>query len=217
MILEGKTMEKLNWEKLVNSYLKVKEYYILCEETDPELKTNLQPLNEFRAALDHLMRIVAIEHTAIKENGVNSELEYNKLLGHLKRAYYDICDMLSINYRNKIIDTLEIYEPEVIGKAIPNYYSKIRPQIELNSEKIAELREEKGFGNEGAEIRMNEYQEIITDLREYYDIIQVALPSLEELRKKSISEKRKNIVSKYVIPIASVVVSAIIAITGMLV
>lgn len=210
-------MEKFNWEKLVNSYLRVKEYYILCEETDPELKTNLQPLNEFRAALDHLMRIVAIEHTGLKANDVDSELEYNKLLGHLKRAYYDICDMLSINYRNKIIDTLEIYESEIIGKAIPDYYSKIRPQIEIYSEHIAELREEKGFGNEGAEKRMNEYQEIITNLREYYNTIQVALPSLEELRKKRISEKRQNIVSKFVIPIAGVVVGAIIAIIGIIV
>lgn len=57
------TNEKINWEDIVSLYNTIKSLYALCEETDPELNTNLQPLNEFRAALDHLMRIIGIEKT----------------------------------------------------------------------------------------------------------------------------------------------------------
>ncbi len=208
-------MDKTDWEKIVAYYTSVKEYYILCEETDPELKTNLQPLNEFRAALDHLMRIVAIENVNCSERkDANSDEECRKLLGHLKRAFYDICDMLSINYRNKIIDALSIYDSEMISKALPNYYSEIRPQINLFSEKIANLREEKGFGVSSPEDRMCEYKDIINSLREYYKRIQEAVPSLEELRKEKVKRKKYNWGIQVGIPAAGIIIGAVIAIIG---
>ena len=51
---------KIDWKNIIEYYNTIKSLYIECEESDPELKTNLQPLNEFRAAFDHLMRIIAI-------------------------------------------------------------------------------------------------------------------------------------------------------------
>ena len=93
--------ESINWEEIFSLYNTIKWLYALCEETDSELNTNLQPLNEFRAALDHLMRIVAIEKLdEYKEKDADDEAK--KLRSHLRRALFDICDMLSINYRNKI-------------------------------------------------------------------------------------------------------------------
>ena len=99
---------KDNWIQVLEKYSVIKEVYIECEETDPELKTNLQPLNEFRAALDHMMKILMAYYQDEDEDEYQRQVD--KLISHLNRAFYDICDMVSINYRNKIVDTLELYE-----------------------------------------------------------------------------------------------------------
>ena len=81
--------ERINWEEIINLYNTIKWLYALCEETDTELNTNLQPLNEFRAALDHLMRIVAIENLDdYKEKDANDEA--TRLCSHLRRALFAI-------------------------------------------------------------------------------------------------------------------------------
>ena len=208
-------MDKSDWQKVLSYYSSVKEYYILCEETDPELKTNLQPLNEFRAALDHVMRIEAIEHTDISDiQNVSEEEECRKLLSHLKRAFYDISDLLSMHYRNKIIDLLGIYDSEIITKAIPNYYSEIRPNIETCSEQIATLREEKGFAKTPSEDRMEQYKTIVQSLRSHYQTIQKALPSLEELRKEKGKIKVKNRLTQIGIPVIGILAGVIAAVIG---
>lgn len=45
------------WQDLLTVYYAMKDIYTKNEEIDTELSTNLQPLNEFKAALDHLMRV----------------------------------------------------------------------------------------------------------------------------------------------------------------
>jgi hypothetical protein len=92
-------IDKSDWEQLVGRYNLIKELYIEGEETDPELKTNLQPLNEFRAALDHIIRIIAIEKLDL--DVYDAALQFDKLKSHLRRAFFDVCDVLAINYRNK--------------------------------------------------------------------------------------------------------------------
>lgn len=210
-------MSKINWDKICNYYNSIKTLYIDCEETDPELKTNLQPLNEFRAALDHLMRINAIEHLdASMCPEANAEDEAAKLLGHFKRAFYDICDMLSINYRNKIITILEKYDPETITKAVPGYYSDIRPDIEQISLDIAGLRTEKGFSKIASEERMEAYKSIIDRLQSYYKTILASTPSLEELYKEKLKQTAISKIAQIVIPIAAIIAGAVIGIIGWL-
>lgn len=211
-------MAEIDWKQIIDYYTSIKEIYIECEETDPSLKTNLQPLNEFRAALDHLMRISALEHLDASEfPDANPEKEADKLLSHLKRAFYDICDMLSINYRNKIIDILKPYDSTVISKAIPDYYSSIRPKIEKATNEIVRLRDEKGFSKIPAEERMSSYKNIISELRTYYEIILDASCSLNDLKQESDKNKTKNRFITIGIPIIGIAVGAIIAIIGWLV
>lgn len=208
-------MENNNtWEEIFNLYNTIKLLYALCEETDELLYTNLQPLNEFRASLDHLMRVVAIEHLE-EYKDKNAKDEITKLKSHLRRAFFDIFDMLSINYRNKIIDSLEIYSPDEISKVLPDYYSIMRPYIEEITVKVSALRTQKRF-NESDSI--DEYTDIIQKLQNYYKDILNAIPSLNDIHNKyQIQEtKRKinNVVTQWVIPIAICVVGAIIGIIG---
>lgn len=211
-------MAKIDWEKIINYYTSIKELYIECEETDPELKTNLQPLNEFRAALDHLMRISAIEHLDVSDYPeINEEEEARKLSSHLKRAYYDVCDMLSMNYRNKIIDMLQSYSSETISKAIPNYYSDIRPKIEKLSGQIAQLRDEKGFSKIPAEDRMKSYKSIVDELKGYYIDIRDAAVSLEDIHKEKLSDIKHNRLIQIGIPVVALIVGAVIGLCGWLI
>ncbi len=208
------TNEQIDWEDIVSLYNTIKSLYALCEETDPELNTNLQPLNEFRAALDHLMRIVGIEKTD-GYNEKNAVDEAKRLRSHLRRALFDICDMISINYRTKIIDVLEDYEVEEINSAIPTYYSKIRPRIEEISEGIAVLRTEKRFNSSvEEETAVDEYPKIIEELKGYYKTISKAIPSLIEIKKKNKKKRQDAFIFQKVIPIGAIVVAIVIAIIG---
>lgn len=211
------TQEQIDWENIVSLYNTIKALYALCEETDPELNTNLQPLNEFRAALDHVMRIIGIEKTD-SYNDKNAVDESKKLCSHLRRALFDICDMISIHYRTKIIDALEGYEVEEINSAIPTYYSNIRPRIEEISEKIAVFRTEKRFSRSAEEeVAVEEYPKTIKELQGYYKTINNSIPSLLEIREKHKKQKRDAFFTQKIIPIGAIIISIIIAVIGWIV
>lgn len=209
---------RINWDEIISLYNTIKSLYALCEETDPELQTNLQPLNEFRAALDHMMRIAGIEKT--EEYKTKSAVdEATKLKSHLRRALFDICDMLAINYRTKIIDTLQDFSVEEIHHAIPTYYSEIRPRVEEISENIPELRTEKRFNSiEEEETAVNDYPMVIKELQGFNKTIINSIPSLIEIREKNAlaikKEKRKELMWQKIVPVAGILIGAIIAVIG---
>lgn len=206
--------DKIDWKEIFDLYNTIKWLYALCEETDKELNTNIQPFNEFRAALDHLMRIIAIQNLDEYKNK-DAYDESRKLYGHLKRAFFDICDLVAINYRNKIIDSLEEYTVTEINTAIPEYYTEIRPEIEKISNRIAFLRTEKRFTeDEESESAIDEYPEIVKRLQEYLELVNSAVPSLLEIRNKSKNAKRANLFIQWIIPIGAIVIGSIIGIIG---
>lgn len=199
------TDKTINWEKIINLYNYVKNLYALCEEVDPELNTNLQPLNEFRAALDHLMRISAIIN--LEEYGEYDAVEEsNSLYGHLKRAYFDICDMITIHYRNSIVDILSKYEKDEIQSSIPSYYSEIRPKLEAASENIAIFRTENRFSKNRNDIE--EYYQLIEKLSKYYNTVLHAESSLMDLKAERLKKENKDKISKIIIPIACAILGA---------
>lgn len=204
----------VNWEEIFSLYNTIKWMYALCEEVDPELNTNLQPLNEFRSALDHLMRIIAIENIAeYKDKDICDEVD--RLKGHLKRAFFDIADMLSIYYRDKIIDALQDYTSDEISRALPTYYSEIRPAIEDMARGIASLRTEKRFDKGSDENDFwDEYVNKIQLLNDYYIDVIKASPSLLEIHQEHQKEERRGIWTQWIIPIGAIAVGAIIAVAG---
>ncbi len=209
---------RINWDEIISLYNTIKSLYALCEETDPELKTNLQPFNEFRAALDHMMRIAGIEKTDEYQNKSAVE-EATKLRSHLRRALFDICDMLAINYRTKIIDSLQAFSVDEIKSAIPTYYSEIRPRIEEISESIPELRTEKRYNSvEEEETAVNDYPMVIKELQGFNKTIVNSMPSLIEIHEKNAltlkEADRKGLVWLKIVPVAGIVIGAIIAIIG---
>ncbi len=194
--------ETVNWKELIELFNTTKWLYALCEEIDPDFCTNLQPLNEFRAALDHLMRIMAIQN--LTEYADKSAVdESKKLRSHLRRALFDISDMLSMHYRNKIVDMLKKYSVDEIQQVMPTYYSTIKPRFEQIYVEIAALRTERRFNTFKSEDAIDEYPKVIEELMGYHDAIVVALPSLNEIKRKN---RLKNLLLTWIIPISGVAI-----------
>jgi hypothetical protein len=172
-----------NWKETLSKYSTIKELYIKCEETDPELYTNLQPLNEFRAALDHIMKISMLlyKSSETKEDVEEIEEQFIKLNSHLDRAFYDICDMLSINYRNKIINALNKYDHDTISVVFPKYYSEWRANVEEISLRVARYRFEKGTTRENVVLAYKSYKDDVEYLQNVYLSIVKGMGSLEEI------------------------------------
>jgi hypothetical protein len=200
---------KTEWNFLFERYAELKQMYIECEETDPELKTNLQPINEFRAALDHIIRILVNEIGDADDAIFKGE--YDKLCSHIRRAFFDVCDMLAINYRNKIIDMLSPFKSQTIKDAIPTYYPVIRPDIEEISGHIASYRTRKG--TEPDEQLCLEYHKDVLTLKNYFQTVVKATPSMEELNdsyQKESETNKKIAITGIVIGIAGVLVAIIV-------
>lgn len=202
-------LKEIQWDKIISLYNTTKYIFALCEETDEQLSTNLQPLNEFRASLDHLMRIVAIEKLDMYKSK-NAIIEAEKLHSHLRRAFFDVCDLLSINYRNKIIEALKKYSPECIEKALPEYYSSIRPRLETITETIASLRTDKRIASSHGEDAIDTYTQIIEELKGYYARVLAVIPILNEI-------KRKSFMAKWGFPIIVFVIGTVLTIIGLII
>lgn len=181
---------KEEWENILGKYSLIKEAFIECEETDPELKTNIQPLNEFRAALDHIMKMMYAFY--IKEDEQIRREQFRKLNSHLDRAFFDICDLLSINYRNKIIDVIGLYDTDTIRTVLPEYYSEWKIQVEEISERIVKYRNRKN------NINFQNYKEDIFALRDIYAEINRKRSVLEKVADENRQKNNEAIRLKYV-------------------
>ena len=108
-----------------------------------------------------------------------------------------------------------------IRNALPNYYSEIRPRIEEISEEIAILRTEKRFNaDKKEETAIDDYPKVIEELQFFYKTINAALPSLIEIREKNKKENkrmaRKEVITKWILPILTLISGIVIGIIGMM-
>lgn len=157
-------ISKEEWMEAIQLYNDFKELYITCEQVDPKQQAVWQSLNELRNALDHLMRVMDIQFNGSSSH--DAQHEFVRMRGHLRRAFFDICDLLSIHLYNKIINTLEPFAPETIKEAIPNYYTELRPEIEKIQMQISEYRRTKGSSGEPEAVQS--YKADVKKLRDIY-------------------------------------------------
>ena len=170
---------------LTTRYAWVKKIYIEAEEADSEMKTNLQPFNEFKAALDHLFRL--IEQTLIdqvptaQDRLTKIKYEYRSVRSHLCRAFFDIADSCSMSIRDQIRKDLEPYSTEAIRLALPEYYPNWRPQLEKVNQKIASFRLNKGKLESEQELDLfKEYEQAINQIIVIRDAVIESACSLQD-------------------------------------
>lgn len=183
------------WRNALELYFAVKKEYILAEEIDDELSTNIQPLKQLRDALDHIMRVVAVEQGFSGLDFSVDELpdgfeedNFKSAMDHLYRAFFDVCDSASLSYRDRIIKNLDGFSKEVILTALPDYYPKIRPRIVEIEEEIADMRNSKGQLPNSRTKQASYYIGVLEELKSFYKETTTAQVSLIELQEK---EKEK--------------------------
>lgn len=197
---EGKELDK--FEEICKLYIRTKGWILYAEEQDPDFKSFLQPSNELKNAFDHLMRVfvvkVGITEVTDEEEYIEKNLE--KALGHVFRGAFDTLDQMAITFRERITLEISPFSPEVINDLLPEYYPKIRGDIENINNKISEIRAHKDvasicYGD------IKEYSDIIERLKEYYDRVIRTKPNLieyeEKLKLGNLREKIASEISRF--------------------
>lgn len=186
---------------LTARYSWVKKIYIEAEECDPDLSTNLQPFNEFKAALDHLFRmiekILSLANCTSDRSFEQLRNEYRSIRGHLCRAFFDIADACGMSIREQISRDLTPYSTETIRIALPDYYPHWRPQLEMLSQKIASYRLNKGSIQPDQETGLfKEYQTTIEQMLAIRQSVIVNACSLQEvgerLKREASQQEQQN-------------------------
>ena len=177
-------------------YQKVKQMVLLVEFYSSNIF--LSSLNEFRNALDHIMR-------AFLKDSDNSEVEFKSALQHLKRGYFDSYELLIVVLFEKIIDTLKPIKPETIIQIFPKYYSEIRPFLDSLRKSLKAKKDiiaETPFDENLDEIEGNALK-----LIEYYDEITLHLPLMLKVNRKQKFNWLKGLIFGF---IASIIMAFIV-------
>lgn len=187
------------WDQIVQVHNEAKTLFILAEELErKKFRSFLAPVLEQRHALEHIVRAKA------NECGDAPDEEYqrknlNKALGHEYRAFFDCADWLALILREDILDTLSAHEAGHIQTAIPEYYSDLRPRLEVISRKVAQARADKDVSDKAILEGVSKYKEVLSELTGIRDQIMAAVPSLVDLhldaRRKIRRERTWQIVS----------------------
>ncbi len=188
--------EEILWKKIVTLHLHLKEIILIAEEFSLNYQTFLQPFLEQRNAFDHFMRVKAAQ-LGLSENTGNEEYvkdNYDKMIGHLYRAFFDAADWLSVSIRERIIENLDGFTNDSINSCIPEYYGNINLEIDQISKEIAGLRKNKDIGKkDNAQLlsEVEKYRDSVLTLFDHLKMIQSCLPSLFEYKEKEANELKK--------------------------
>lgn len=166
-------------------YSPVKELILDAEEADLEKKTKLGIFDELRHLLDHFLRAISNILIPNRDNDIPDYAitHFKNAYDHLYRAGMDVLDWLNIIYYYNIINTLKDYKREIINEAIPEYYPKLRIEIEEIKTEISKFRNHKDIENKDNNA-FNLYLQKIQRIKEIYEKIIKSEVSLIELKKK---------------------------------
>lgn len=127
--------EKL--EKIIELYGYVKELLLYAEELRKE--SFISPLNEFRDAFDHLMRVFSIKRFKSKDNKYIIK-NLDAALVHLYRAMFQLTDYIGICQHEWIDESLKNISKSAIVAVFPQFYSEIMPELNTLIKELSELR-----------------------------------------------------------------------------
>lgn len=180
------------WKNIVEIHQFAKELWIIGEEISGQ--TFIQPLQEQRHALEHIIR-ARIEEQQENRNDKYIQRNLEKALGHEYRSFFDVADWVSLNIREKIQNLMGGYSSDCIAKVFPVYYQEIRPTLEKMNLEIANIRGKKDISKNEELIPQAEYYRTkIKELLEFQATITIFTSQLKECKKE---ENRKKFLSKF--------------------
>jgi hypothetical protein len=185
------------WKAIVRLQQELKNIVLLAEENELTFNVFIQPTLEQRSALDHICRAKAAELGITKvENGDYSQKQYDKAVGHLYRAFFDVADWFEVVLREKILNLMKPYDAEVIQDVVPDYYSSIRPRIEAFALGVAKIRGQKDIGQSTNNVitLVDEYSAKINELVDLCEKLLPKVPALNDRQKKQHKSKLRGAV-----------------------
>jgi hypothetical protein len=196
---------------LAEVYLTAKYLVFLGEELDPEHQTQLGPLNEFRNAFDHLMRVIASKTglKSVQDVDEYARVNLDKAFGHVYRAGYDAVDLLAIIARERIERELSLFCAETINTVLPTYYSHIKPRIFQLETAIPDLRGLKDIGEPNVE-NFQKYLDVVSELTGYLGQIISAKPGLVAYEQGVNKAKCHDVWRRFAVGLAIALVSGLI-------
>lgn len=203
-------------ENLIKWYLEVKNVILKIENENE--KIYIQAYNELRYSYDHFIRAINWElskKTTFTQDQISNidcsiEKAINSSVNHLQRAYSDICEWYFLKVKEICIQTLSPYTTEQISKALPNYYSSIKPKLEEIGKYLTIYKENKSSENNNLSDENVDsllFSKQIEDLSNILSQIKNSEISLIEIKYK---DKKNKFLTKFLLPISTAVASGLI-------
>lgn len=205
------TASKEKLAEITQLFGNVKSIIIYAEEIASDFDTYPQILLELRNTLDHLLRAVAAEINPTEFEAQYANQSLNKSYSHLYRAAYDALDWTAIAIRENIIEELKGFTPKSIDKAIPDYYPKIKPDIDEINSKISQIRNSKDIASSQKNLQaFGEYLGYIETLRNHHKTVMRAKSSLIEIEGDSKVASRRFWAGTILVAIVSILIGSAI-------
>ena len=197
-------------QRIAELYEAVKVMILFGEEISPNNFTLPQILKELRDAFDHIMRVIAAKLGLKSGAGEDyTQINLDKVFGHVYRCAYDVMDWVSLILRARIEGELKKYSSNAITAAIPTYYSVIRPRLYSTiPQEIAKIRGNKDIGSPDPKA-ISEYADCVYDLKEYWDTVVRAKDGLIDYANR---EKGKKLIEYAVVFILGIITAAIVGV-----
>lgn len=191
------------FQELIKYYAIAKKHLIYSENVLQ--RTSLGVVNEMRNAFDHMIKAI---HTS--DNN-----EFDKAVRHLKRAAYDSCELISMDFSLKIDNKLKNYSFDIISQVLPDYYSSIYPRLIAIQKQIASQREQNDeIFNKENEGPLENYTSLYSELIEIDIKISDAIVGMGEaqrrLKKEQGIKNRRNIIVNILVGVVSALITAVI-------
>ena len=202
------------WSNIIRLQQEVKRLTTLAEENQLHSMEFIQPILEQRSALEHICRAKAAE-VGISKRASDREYiqkQYDKAMGHLYRAFFDVADWLGLTVKEKILDLVTPYDAEVIHDVMPEYYRDIRPRIESLVQEIAHIRSDKDIGQSSSSLikQVGDYGDRVREIADMYAKLFPKIPALAECQAKCAQAKARGAKLKIVEIILTVILTAIV-------
>ena len=201
------------WTNVIRLQQEIKRLSALAEENQIDSQEFLQPILEQRSALDHICRAKAAEMGLFRKvpEADYAQKQYDKAMGHLYRAFFDVADWLGLTIRHKILDLVIPYDAEVIRDVMPEYYRDVRPRIESLIQEVADIRSDKDIGQSKTVLitQVGEYSKRVRELMGMYSELLPKAPALAERQRKQNKSRSHKAVIKAIEIIAAVILTAI--------
>ena len=161
------------------------------------------PLNECRYALRHF-----VDSLNYPENSPEREDEEEKAKKHLKRAYYDSYEAITLYYQSWIMNLQGYYikNMDIVQSMLPNYTESMKASMDIN-----ELRDKKETNRDEFYEKLSQHLPVLKNFRKEFLAVQPAIAA--KIRKEENDVRQKYI--ELALIILGIIITIALSIAGL--